>query len=222
MNKDERDESFLARWSRRKQAPAEMRAREDVRMEPESAASGPPEAAAPAAPPPDLPPIESLTADSDFSRFMRPDVAPASRNAAVKKLFADPHFNVMDGLDTYIDDYTKPDPIPLSMLKELAQSKMLGLFDEAKEEESITVATGDDLADAPIRDDAQAPALEVALPDAPLPDAQQLDASQLDAAMIAAREDAQHRSAAAAHAPPGVDEDGGVRPPAARATPSGD
>ena len=31
----------------------------------------------------------------------------------MKKLFSDPHFNVMDGLDTYIDDYGKPDPIPL-------------------------------------------------------------------------------------------------------------
>ena len=30
----------------------------------------------------------------------------------MKKLFSDPHFNVMDGLDTYIDDYGKPDPIP--------------------------------------------------------------------------------------------------------------
>ena len=31
----------------------------------------------------------------------------------MKKLFSDPHFNVMDGLDTYIDDYGKPDPLPL-------------------------------------------------------------------------------------------------------------
>ena len=30
----------------------------------------------------------------------------------MKKLFADPHYNVMDGLDVYIDDYSKPDPIP--------------------------------------------------------------------------------------------------------------
>ena len=40
----------------------------------------------------------------------------------MKKLFADPHFNVMDGLDTYIDDYGKPDPIPQSMLRQLDQS----------------------------------------------------------------------------------------------------
>ena len=36
----------------------------------------------------------------------------------------------MDGLDTYIDDYGKPDPIPLSMLRRMNQSAVLGLFDE--------------------------------------------------------------------------------------------
>jgi hypothetical protein len=46
----------------------------------------------------------------------------------MKKMFSDPHFNVMDGLDIYIDDYTKPDPIPMEMLKRMAQSDMLGIF----------------------------------------------------------------------------------------------
>ncbi|WP_309246525.1 DUF3306 domain-containing protein [Ramlibacter montanisoli] len=65
--------------------------------------------------PPPLPTLadtESLTKDSDFTRFVQPGVSPEVKNAAMKKLFADPHFNVMDGLDTYIDDYGKPDPIP--------------------------------------------------------------------------------------------------------------
>ena len=53
----------------------------------------------------------------------------------MKKLFADPHFNVMDGLDTYIDDYGKPDPIPLAMLRQMNQSKFLRLFDDDEEEE---------------------------------------------------------------------------------------
>ena len=51
----------------------------------------------------------------------------------MKKLFSDPHFNVMDGLDTYIDDYGKPDPIPLSMLRRMNQSAVLGLFDDEVE-----------------------------------------------------------------------------------------
>src|SRR6185295_8282850 len=70
-----------------------------------------------------LPPIESLTIESDYSPFFRQDVSEELRRAAVKKLFADPHFNVMDGLDTYIDDYSKPDPIPPAMLAALNQAR---------------------------------------------------------------------------------------------------
>lgn len=128
-----RGETFLSRWSRRKQTEPESRGREDARTEDELAVKrglpatpGPTQAQAV---PADLPPVESLTPSSDFTRFMRPDVPPAARNAAMKKLFGDPHFNVMDGLDIYIDDYTKADPIPLAMLKDLAQSRMLRLFD---------------------------------------------------------------------------------------------
>ena len=85
------------------------------------------------APPPTLADAESLTPDSDFTRFVRPDVDPAVKNEAMKKLFADPHFNVMDGLDIYIDDYSKADPLPPSMLRQLASAKFLKLFDEAEE-----------------------------------------------------------------------------------------
>ncbi|GMV48197.1 MAG: hypothetical protein AMXMBFR66_35950 [Pseudomonadota bacterium] len=83
----------------------------------------------PAAPPPTLADVDALGRDADFARFVVRDVAPEVRNAALKKLFADPHFNVMDGLDTYIDDYGRPDPLPPGMLRRLAQSSLLGLFD---------------------------------------------------------------------------------------------
>jgi hypothetical protein len=66
----------------------------------------------------------------DFSAFMQAGVDPAVQQAALKKMFTDPHFNVMDGLDIYIDDYSKPDPIPLEMLKRLVQSDMLGIFNK--------------------------------------------------------------------------------------------
>jgi Protein of unknown function (DUF3306) len=81
-------------------------------------------------PPPTLEDARALTPESDFTRFVKSDVPADVRNAAVKKLFADPHFNVMDGLDTYIDDYTKADPIPESMLRQLAAGRFLGLFRE--------------------------------------------------------------------------------------------
>jgi hypothetical protein len=86
--------------------------------------------------PDDIPPpltlddVKLLTKDSDFKPFMAGHVGADVRNAAMKKLFADPHFNVMDGLDIYIDDYSKADPIPESMLRQMVGAKFLNLFDD--------------------------------------------------------------------------------------------
>ena len=93
--------------------------------------------AAPAAEPPPLTleDAQALTPESDFRPFAARSVAPEVRNAALKKLFSDPHFNVMDRLDTYIDDYSQPDPIPRDMLRRLASAKFLGLFDEEERQE---------------------------------------------------------------------------------------
>ena len=76
--------------------------------------------------------VKLLTRDSDFKPFMANNVAAEVRNAAMKKLFADPHFNVMDGLDTYIGDYSQPDPVSPSMLRQMAGAKFLNLFDNAE------------------------------------------------------------------------------------------
>lgn len=88
--------------------------------------------------PPTLEDVASLTRESDYARFVAADVDPGVRNAAMKKLFTDPLFNRMDGLDVYIDDYGKPDPLPPGMLRKLAQSRFLGLFDESPQEEGAT------------------------------------------------------------------------------------
>ena len=72
----------------------------------------------------ELPPIESLTIDSDFAPFFKPQVDESVKRAALKQLFRDPRFNIMDGLDTYIDDYTQPDPIPSAMLEDLMQRRV--------------------------------------------------------------------------------------------------
>jgi hypothetical protein len=72
-----------------------------------------------------LPPIDSLTPQSDFTPFMRPDIDPKLRTAALHKLFSDPRFNVMDGLDVYIDDYSKPDPIPPELVRTLAHARYI-------------------------------------------------------------------------------------------------
>jgi len=99
-----------------------------------SASEHTPAEAAPAAPEkkpaPTLADVQALNADSSFAPFAARDVAPEVRNAAMKKLFADPHYNVMDGLDIYIDDYSIPSPMPAAMLRQMASAKFLKLFDD--------------------------------------------------------------------------------------------
>jgi uncharacterized protein DUF3306 len=132
----EDQEGFLKRWSRLKQ---------EVKEQPPAKPAG---AAAldPEAPPPELPPVEKLTMDSDFRGFFHPKVDENLRRAALKKLFSDPHFNVMDGLDVYIDDYSKPNPLPAAMLAQLRQAqKILAWAAEQKEDaktEKPTLSAG--------------------------------------------------------------------------------
>ncbi len=89
--------------------------------------------------PPTLADVALLTRESDYARFVAGGVDEDVKRAAMKKLFTDPHFNVMDGLDIYIDDYTQADPIPLAMLRAMNQSKVLRLFEEDDEKESAVV-----------------------------------------------------------------------------------
>jgi hypothetical protein len=85
--------------------------------------------------------VAALTRDSDYTRFVGRSVQPEVRNAALGKLFSDPHFNVMDGLDTYIDDYGKPDPLSPGMLRKMAQAEFLNLFaDEAPSPPEVPAA----------------------------------------------------------------------------------
>ena len=135
-------DNFLSRWSRRKiearkaeagAAPANPPAApQPAGVRPNAApapgASG--SAEAPAAP---LPSVDTLRGvASEYRDFLRPEVDETLRREALKKLFHDPHFNVMDGLDTYIDDYSKPDPISEAMLKSLNHAKGL-IFDHEDE-----------------------------------------------------------------------------------------
>ena len=123
-------DGFLARWSRRKlQAQGGA---VPAPLPPEAARPAEPAqtvAEAPPAPPrPTMDDVAALTPASDFSRFVDRQVDSHVRNAALKKLFADPHFNVMDGLDTYIEDFGRADPLPAAMLRQMAQAQFLGLF----------------------------------------------------------------------------------------------
>ena len=84
-------------------------------------------------PAPTLEDVAALAPGDEVSRFVARGVDETVKRAALKKLFADPHYNIMDGLDTYIDDYSIADPIPEAMLRQMNQSKFLGLFDHEEE-----------------------------------------------------------------------------------------
>lgn len=73
----------------------------------------------------ELPPLDSLTIDSDFSPFMQPGVDEALKRSALRKLLRHPRFNVMDGLDVYIDDYSKPSPLEPEIARTLAHARYL-------------------------------------------------------------------------------------------------
>jgi hypothetical protein len=122
----EEREPFLERWSRLK---TKERAEAKESPEPPAPAAAPAksEEAAP------LPQIDQLTPESDFRPFMSANVDPSTRRDALKKLFADPQFNVPDPFEAYSGDWTGGEPIPPEMLKTLNQAKKL-LFDEPGKE----------------------------------------------------------------------------------------
>lgn len=121
------DEGFLQRWSRRKadagatapqSAPAgQVRAPLDGPVAP--SATGEP------TPAPSL--DDALRADpgGDFAPFVARGVAADVRRAALRVMFTDPHFSVMDGLDVYIGDYTQAAPIPPAMLAALSHAQAI-------------------------------------------------------------------------------------------------
>src|SRR3954466_13553302 len=112
-------EDFLRRWSRMKRQAGDSSA--SLKTEPATGA-------------PELPPLDSLTFESDFKDFMHSKVEEGVKRAALKKLFADPRFNVMDGLDTYIDDYSIENPIPDEMMARLDHARQ-ALFGQQEEKE---------------------------------------------------------------------------------------
>lgn len=137
LKEEKEQEQFLARWSRLKQEAQDHPLQEKA----------PEKTVDPKAPPPELPPLDKLTLDSDYRAFFHPKVDEDVRRAALKKLFSDPRFNVMDGLDVYIDDYSKTEPIPPAMLASLRQAQ--NILKWAKGEDPEKKGAGADQQTAP-------------------------------------------------------------------------
>jgi len=154
-------DSFLARWSQRK-----AQARKDIELpdaehEPvgdtaedpsDTAASEPVEQSADlldsqADATAELPPIESLGEDSDYSAFLSSDVSADVQRKALRKLFQSSKFNVRDGLDDYDLDFTNPEPLGDIITAEMRHrmrielEKLAGLDEDVEDtEDAETVA----------------------------------------------------------------------------------
>jgi hypothetical protein len=113
------DESFLTRWSRRKREAAQPTRDETM---PEKAEERPP---LPDEPPPPLPeaaatfdpasvpPIASIGAGTDLSRFLAPDVPVELARAALRQAWsADPAIRDFVGLSENAWDFVSPDGVP--------------------------------------------------------------------------------------------------------------
>jgi len=112
-------EGRLSRWSRRKQQTTEETRKEDLALEgaQQNQVGNELEVLAgedqqqqevqqPVLTDDDMEPVEELTEDSDYSKFMSPGVSDELRNLALRKMFHAPIFNIRDGLDEYDGDYT--------------------------------------------------------------------------------------------------------------------
>lgn len=126
---DDPVKGFLGRWSRLKREAAAADA-----LPPAPPVATPPEEANAVVPSPlsaqalpdeaaEPPPLESLGFDSDYRAFLGQKVDEGLKRVALKKLFHTPHFNTMDGLDVYIEDFNLYEPLPASMVSQLAHAK---------------------------------------------------------------------------------------------------
>ncbi len=105
-------EEFLTRWSRRKALSREgVELPEPVDEPADEPADEPVDASESPTAAPELPPIESLGDDSDYSAFLASDVPADLQRKALRRLFQSPKFNVRDGLDDYDLDFSSPEPL---------------------------------------------------------------------------------------------------------------
>ncbi|MGX4641210.1 DUF3306 domain-containing protein [Massilia sp. SYSU DXS3249] len=155
-------------------------------------------------PSPTLDDVARLTPDSDYSIFVGQGVDKSVQRLALKKLFADPHFNVMDRLDMYMDDYNIPSPVSEEMLASLDHARSaLRRFVEDPPAEAAPAA-GDTgaavLAELPSEN---APAQASALADVPAPNTAGQDALSHALPDAPPHNEAAHAAAAHEHSPAG-------------------
>ena len=155
-------EGFAGRWSRLKAearavppAPAPVAEIEPVAV-PVATETAPPEKAekpvetAPA-PKAELPPLDTLTKDSDFSLFMNKDVADDTRKLALRKLWTmDPHFATIDISECHSIDFNAVPTFPNGLINTIYRvgSGMVEAVEEIERKEAAEKAAAEQAATA--------------------------------------------------------------------------
>jgi hypothetical protein len=119
--------SFYRRWSEKKQASRQLPVEQHEVVEEEQLPSDE-----------DMPPLESLDENSDYSGFFSPKVSDQLRQLALRKLFHSAAFNVCDGLDDYAEDFTTFEKLGDVMTADLRHRLEQQALKQKEEEEETT------------------------------------------------------------------------------------
>lgn len=163
-----REEGFVSRWSRRKQAikneaeTSQLKHSEadvDADNTSSSQQAQPPsaedrQAALDALTDADMPDLETLDETSDYAGFMSMNVSEELRKLALRKLFHSETYNIRDGLDEYDGDYTHFEKLDSSIITadmqhrlEQEANKLLADTDEDEDAEVIMAEASSSLSD---------------------------------------------------------------------------
>jgi len=162
------EEKPLSRWSRLK-TEKRTQAAEQAPAELEEPAVGPLPAPVAEADEPDdadvdldalaeqhdLPAVDTLTAESDFTRFMADGVPELLRKAALRKLWrSSPVFAVLDGLNDYDEDFNKINKL-LDVADTIAESKSKAAdpFDDSEDISDADEIVDDEMEQVPRQND---------------------------------------------------------------------
>ncbi|MES9827804.1 MAG: DUF3306 domain-containing protein [Candidatus Thiodiazotropha sp.] len=131
------DAGFYSRWSEKKQAARQPLVEQHEAVDEEQ--------------PPgdeDMPPLESLDENSDYSGFLSPRVSDQLRQVALRKLFHSAAFNVCDGLDDYAEDFTSFEKLGDVMTADLRHRLEQEALKQQAEEDELTESHALDRSDA--------------------------------------------------------------------------
>ncbi len=159
-------DTLIHRWSQRKNRPQssspETESAQDAGLNPANAANAVERETFPPAPdgvtnpaagetqepkpePLELPPLDSLDENSDYSAFMAEGVDEKIKKLALRKLFKSAVFNIRDGLDDYDDDFTTFEELGDIVTSDMKfQQQRLAAEKEQDERDAVAQATADE------------------------------------------------------------------------------